>query len=49
MKSIFIFIEPAYYFQSNNGLESHNAKSIRYGTEAISHFGAKLRSLLPEE
>ena len=42
MENIFNFIEPAYRLWSNNCLERRNVKSLRYGTETISHEGPKI-------
>lgn len=39
MKNMFNFLESAYHLWSNNRLERHNIKSVRYGTEKISHLG----------
>ena len=49
MKNIFNFIESAHHLRSNNRLERHDVKSVRYGTETISHLGPKMWNLLPEE
>ena len=49
MKNIFHFIEPACHLRSNNRLEKHNVKCLRYRTEKISHLGPKIWNLLPEE
>ena len=42
MKKIPNFIEPAYHLRSNNWLERHNVKSVRYRIETISHIDAKI-------
>ena len=49
MKNTFNFIEPAYQLRINNRLERHSVKSVRYGTETISHLGPEILNLLPEE
>ena len=49
MKNIFSFIEPVYHLKSNNRLERHNLKSVKYKTETISQPGPKIWNILLEE
>lgn len=43
------FMEPVHHPKSNNRLERHNAKLIKYKAETTSHLGLKIWNLLPEE
>ena len=49
MKEIFQFYESSYNLSNSSSLKRNSVKTVRYGTETVSHLGPIIWNLLPNE